>query len=169
MPAAKRCKTEEQRQKCSSCNTIRVSSDFPDNCPTNQCQHNIHICTQCLQQRIATQLSNTASQEIRCPECEEVMQQSDVHRFATQKDAQIYDRRKDLHEKHQHDKWRWCPDQHCSSGQVHVSPQHDFFKLQQPPDMFTCVACGMRMCVPCNRPWHEDETCYEYRLRTHWA
>jgi hypothetical protein len=32
-------------------------------------------------------------------------------------------------------------------------------------DVSTCNDCGAKACVPCDRPWHEHETCEEYQLR----
>lgn len=33
------------------------------------------------------------------------------------------------------------------------------------PDIFTCNSCGAKACVPCDRPWHENESCAEYQAR----
>jgi len=33
------------------------------------------------------------------------------------------------------------------------------------PDICTCKDCGAKACVPCDRPWHENETCEEYQVR----
>ena len=91
--------------------------------------------------------------------------------------------------------WRWCLEPTCPGGQVHESPapptapeqdmkptqpkrtRHGFFKNPSSPpppapappaepDIFTCPLCSAQACVPCNRPWHEGETCTEYRART---
>ncbi|TKA74350.1 hypothetical protein B0A55_05514 [Friedmanniomyces simplex] len=32
-------------------------------------------------------------------------------------------------------------------------------------DIFTCNECGEKACVPCDRPYHDGETCAEYRER----
>ncbi|KAK5767568.1 hypothetical protein LTS12_002410 [Elasticomyces elasticus] len=32
-------------------------------------------------------------------------------------------------------------------------------------DIFTCKGCGAKACVPCDRPYHEGETCAEYQER----
>ncbi|RMY40306.1 hypothetical protein D0864_16281 [Hortaea werneckii] len=32
-------------------------------------------------------------------------------------------------------------------------------------DIFTCNTCGHRACVPCDRPFHEGETCAQYKAR----
>jgi len=33
------------------------------------------------------------------------------------------------------------------------------------PDILTCNDCGARACGPCDRPWHEGETCEQYQAR----
>lgn len=33
------------------------------------------------------------------------------------------------------------------------------------PDIFKCEKCGAKACVPCDRPWHTNESCGEYQLR----
>lgn len=37
--------------------------------------------------------------------------------------------------------------------------------LMPQPDICACNACGAKACVPCDRPWHEGETCEAYRAR----
>lgn len=32
-------------------------------------------------------------------------------------------------------------------------------------DIFTCKTCGHRACVPCDRPFHDGETCTQYKAR----
>ncbi|KAI6904654.1 hypothetical protein KC318_g6342 [Hortaea werneckii] len=32
-------------------------------------------------------------------------------------------------------------------------------------DIFTCKTCGHRACVPCDRPFHNGETCIQYKQR----
>ncbi|KAI7188840.1 hypothetical protein KC363_g5226 [Hortaea werneckii] len=32
-------------------------------------------------------------------------------------------------------------------------------------DIFTCNTCGHRACVPCDRPFHDGETCAQYKAR----
>lgn len=38
-------------------------------------------------------------------------------------------------------------------------------RLQFKPDICKCNKCGAKACVPCDRPWHENESCEEYKLR----
>lgn len=33
------------------------------------------------------------------------------------------------------------------------------------PDICTCNKCGFQACATCDRPWHEGESCSQYRAR----
>jgi len=71
--------------------------------------------------------------------------------------------------------WRWCLNPKCSAGQVHISPASPSGsstsdmtdKPASPPsaDICSCTTCGHQVCVPCNRPWHTNESCASYRAR----
>jgi hypothetical protein len=92
--------------------------------------------------------------------------------------------------------WRWCLAAGCGAGQIHVSSEvesedgddgspglseridSDDSHLEVPgswslllnppakPDISKCNKCGAKACVPCDRPWHENESCEAYKLRT---
>ena len=92
--------------------------------------------------------------------------------------------------------WRWCLAAGCGAGQIHVSgevesedgddgspglseridsddshlevPGSWSLRLNPPakPDVSKCNKCGAKACVPCDRPWHENESCEAYKLRT---
>ncbi|TKA24319.1 hypothetical protein B0A50_06789, partial [Salinomyces thailandicus] len=87
--------------------------------------------------------------------------------------------------------WRWCLAPGCKAGQVHDSrdvvtiikkdpaakphPKKRSGKkgasqavLEPKPevvDICECQNCGAKACVPCDRPYHEGETCAQYQLR----
>jgi hypothetical protein len=91
--------------------------------------------------------------------------------------------------------WRWCLAAGCGAGQIHVSSEvesedgddgspglseridSDDSHLEVPgswslllnppakPDISKCNKCGAKACVPCDRPWHANESCDEYKLR----
>jgi hypothetical protein len=46
--------------------------------------------------------------------------------------------------------------------------QQQLLSNPTPPksDICKCNKCGAKACVPCDRPWHENETCEAYKLRT---
>jgi hypothetical protein len=52
--------------------------------------------------------------------------------------------------------FRWC--RACDSGQIHTSGSAG--------NVFTCVACGVKVCVIHENTWHEGETCDEFDYRT---
>jgi ariadne-1 len=81
--------------------------------------------------------------------------------------------------------WRWCLNPSCDHGQIHITasdptprkpalatrrkllfvstPEHESANL--PQDNCTCDECGSIACVPCDRPWHEGESCAEFQVR----
>lgn len=79
--------------------------------------------------------------------------------------------------------WRWCLAPKCRAGQVH-KPLLDTDKNDDEgaskakkggkkkkttkanaDDIFTCEMCGAKACVPCDRPYHDGETCAQYQKR----
>lgn len=86
-PATKRRKTQLVRFHCQSCMTDRVASQFPEYNPTEQCEHLINTCTQCLKKWVEAQIDTKVfDPRIQCPECEEKMDSGDV-RMALPKKA----------------------------------------------------------------------------------
>lgn len=85
-PVAKKRKREVIRYPCHACALERASSAFPDYNPTQTCQHLINICSTCLKDWIEAQLETTVfAGGIACPQCDEVMQESDVEMAARKK------------------------------------------------------------------------------------
>jgi hypothetical protein len=52
-------------------------------------------------------------------------------------------------------------------AQKHLTPNEAPALVLRPhvSDICTCKDCGTQACVPCDRPWHEHETCHEYQAR----
>jgi len=78
--------------------------------------------------------------------------------------------------------WRWCMNPECRAGRVHepevikAGPKKAkkrvgffFSKVEPPsesePDLCECQECGAKACIPCDRPWHEGESCAAYQAR----
>jgi hypothetical protein len=78
--------------------------------------------------------------------------------------------------------WRWCMNPSCRAGQVHASPQTQNVSsrtsagrkkkrlgtshtAQAASDVCECHECHHKVCVPCDRPYHEGETCEAYQAR----
>ena len=78
--------------------------------------------------------------------------------------------------------WRWCMNPECRAGRVHepkvmeaepkkAKKRSGFFfgKVEAEavidPDICECQECGAKACVPCDRPFHDGETCAAYQSR----
>ena len=79
-PAAKRRKTEHvDTYLCFSCDTERISKQFPDQNPASECEHLINTCKGCLKKWVEAQVESATFATgglndkifgIRCPECD---------------------------------------------------------------------------------------------------
>ncbi|KAF2725294.1 hypothetical protein K431DRAFT_343261 [Polychaeton citri CBS 116435] len=178
-PSTKRRRTSGIKYLCLTCDTERVSSQFPDYNPTNDCDHLINTCTPCLRQWITAQLSSSSFKKIKCPECNQTMSNEEIRVATSKKNWIKYDERERRHILDFTPNWRWCLKADCRAGQVHESkPVPDAIatvntrgkrnkKDQQVAfsDICVCHECGYEACVPCDRPWHAGESCAEYQVR----
>ncbi|EMC93995.1 hypothetical protein BAUCODRAFT_59544, partial [Baudoinia panamericana UAMH 10762] len=169
-------KPKPEKYDCTTCGRTLASSSFPNHLATGKCVHLINTCKRCTKIWIATQLDTVTYDKLSSPECPEVLSNKDVNRLAA----------KDVHAKY--DKferagiavtspgWRWCLNPKCREGQVHQSLLDSGHRADgesnkkgkakpDEDDICTCKACGTRACVPCDRPYHEGETCAQYQGR----
>ena len=175
---------QQQKYDCTTCGRTLTASSFPKYLPTDDCRHLINTCRSCLKQWLAVQVENTTYDSISCPECPEIMQNSDMKLHAA---TDTYKRFDDLDRRGIADKtpgWRWCLSTRCRAGQVHhapIQPHHsinDLGPLRETavrvkksddfvpvPNLCTCHKCGAKACANCDRPWHEGETCDEFQKR----
>ena len=125
---------------------------------------------------------------IKCPhpQCDAVMRNVNVEEAATKK---VYAQFEELERKHIGNTtpgWRWCLAPGCRAGQVHETKAEVVVEEPKPkkrsttkkgvekiraptpaePDICVCHECGAKACVPCDRPFHEGETCEQYKART---
>ena len=94
-PAAKRRKTnKEPKYLCSSCDTERKGTSFPDVNPSSECHHLINTCKTCLKKWVAAQIENanftTGGEDgkafgVKCPQCDAVMKSVNVEDAGTKK------------------------------------------------------------------------------------
>lgn len=149
-------KPKPKKIDCTTCGRKLAPSSFPDYLPTDNCKHLINTCKACTQTYIALQLDNTTYDRLACPECPELMANADVERLAAKK---VYERFDELERRGIAEKvpgWRWCLSSKCRAGQSSVSKD----------DICICDTCGAKACVPCDRPYHDGETCTQYQERT---
>ncbi|KAK3681506.1 hypothetical protein LTR37_020885 [Vermiconidia calcicola] len=182
---SKSAKPKPQKYECTSCTRTLAASSFPKYLPTDTChgKHRINTCKACLKAWIATQMETRMYDKIRCPECPELMQNGDVKIHGSKKCWEQFDEleRRGIAEK--------APK--CKVGQVHEPLLEEIIadtvatkstrgksrartkktknKHKNGSDdisnIFTCNTCSARACVPCDRPFHEGETCAQYRHR----
>jgi len=138
---------------CVVCAETRDADEFPIASVTSACKHPPMTCLICVATSIRTDLSYRLWNEIKCPECGEILQYDDVQRFA---DAETKDRYQTLSFRSaisEADNFLWCT-AGCGYGQVHDGGH------EQP--IVICMLCSRRSCFHHKVAWHENLTCGEY-------
>jgi hypothetical protein len=181
-------KTPKQKQiryDCTTCDRNLAASSFPKYLPTDNCKHLINTCRACLKAWISAQLDSTTYDKISCPQCPEILQNSDMQIHATDANYQRFDELECKGIAEKIPGWRWCLRPKCKAGQVHqplVKPKSAKTDAQvdtrtkiprtvkksrifDDDKVCTCKEGGARACVECDRPYHEDQTCEAYQQR----
>ena len=156
----------------------RLAKFFPNYNPSSECDdnHRINTCKACLQKHVDycinnAQTTTTADEEkalgIACPECDAVMRAVNIEIAATET---MYVKFEVLERIYKANRtapagWRWCLNPDCDARQVHDSVSKEEDEENDKQDICTCTKCGACACVPCNRPYHEGETCEAYQVR----
>jgi hypothetical protein len=193
MASAKRRKTNaEPRFLCTCCDTERKNKQFPDYNPSPDCEHNIHTCKVCLRNWIEARVGSDdliyllvdtpeggKAFGIPCPECKAVMRNVNVEMAVSKKVYQMYVERRRKWVQENTPGWFYCMVPDCEGGHVHVHEPQKARNGQakkskkkggkkddaEAPNIFVCEECGGKACVPCQRPWHEGESCADYQAR----
>lgn len=69
-------------RECAVCTYTKSVSEFPGASITKSCNHPPMTCLECIAMSIRTDLNSKLWNEIRCPECRELLQYADVQRYA---------------------------------------------------------------------------------------
>jgi uncharacterized CHY-type Zn-finger protein len=78
-PAVKCRKVAAQRFECHTCLEDLTTGRFPNYNPIETCDHLINTCKKCLKEWIQSQIETTVfTPHIRCPQCNEEMNNRDV-------------------------------------------------------------------------------------------
>jgi hypothetical protein len=139
------------------------------------CDHRPETCADCYSGWIAAQLQGSSWREAKCPgnKCTTVLSYHEIRLYAQPETFQQYDTfiaraafsedRKLYHQSahvlppdNNTANFRWC--RACDSGQIHMSGVEG--------NIFTCVACGHKVCIIHENTWHEGETCREFEYRS---
>jgi hypothetical protein len=160
-------KHPKKRYTCSTCLVEKSSGFFAAYTPSAKCTHSIHTCNLCLKKYVNMRISEAAFVArtdpknvthvfgIGCPECKETMLSANVRAATTLDMFQRFEAMEHKYVASHIPGWRWCMAPSCSAGQVH----------EKAGGICMCRACGARVCVPCDVPFHEGETCAAYQAR----
>ncbi|KAE9366872.1 hypothetical protein N431DRAFT_384873 [Stipitochalara longipes BDJ] len=152
-PARTKGKTSGVLIECLICADEYDASEFP---PTTQVTSSCHhknderVCVYCLQQSIATAVTEGQLHLIICPFCPEKLSHSEVKQFATR---EIFARYEYLQMMATPD-LVMCLGLNCGSGQIHTDPS----------PMMVCESCSFKTCAVHKLPWHEGQSCEEFDM-----
>jgi hypothetical protein len=174
-PSKRQKKAAEEGYECQQCGEEKSSSSFPDDMPSSTCEHLIHTCKLCLKTWVNLQIANGSyvTQDersepildehgepifgIRCPEeCKGIMTSPEVLAATTPLDHAVFKKAARKTKLDSTPGWRWCMNPKCDASQVHTKGK-----------ICTCIECGARVCIPCDRPFHVNQTCKDYKTRVH--
>ncbi|KAL7934902.1 hypothetical protein V8C35DRAFT_300134 [Trichoderma chlorosporum] len=138
---------------CSICTDTKEDILFPRFSPTASCTHAPTACLECLERSIRSDLSSKIWTDIRCPECRELLDYTDIQRYADGETFKRYETLALRAAMAEAENFFWCTSG-CGSGQIHESGQ------DQP--IVICLHCTHRSCFHHNVAWHQGLTCDEY-------
>ncbi|EWC48493.1 hypothetical protein DRE_07744 [Drechslerella stenobrocha 248] len=122
------------------------------------CDHSESMCcTDCLQRMMDSAVRNAMWGDIKCPECNALLDSTGVHKFSSE-DAYIKWEKFQLNKLLEGDEeFRWCPGQNfaCGHGQLHAD------RDTQP--RIICSECDTHHCFTCRVVWHRGQSCAEYQ------
>jgi hypothetical protein len=73
---------ENGDRDCSICTDTKEEILFPRFSPTASCTHAPTACLECLERSIRSDLTSKIWTDIRCPECRELLDYTDIQRYA---------------------------------------------------------------------------------------
>ncbi|KAL6804654.1 hypothetical protein GGI42DRAFT_300153 [Trichoderma sp. SZMC 28013] len=138
---------------CSICTDTKEDILFPRFSPTASCLHPPTACLECLERSIRSDLTSKIWTDIRCPECRELLDYTDIQRYADEETFKRYETLALRAAMAEAENFFWCTSG-CGSGQIHESGQ------DQP--IVICLHCTHRSCFHHNVAWHQGLTCEEY-------
>lgn len=139
---------------CAVCGDSNRIADMPS---LVSCTHRDETCAVCFASWIKSELSSKGWKGITCPtaDCSVTLTHQEIQRYAHPDVFARYDLFAMREALSQVSNFRWCRNPTCKSGQEHDEGSY----------IFTCIACGHKVCVMHNVDWHEGETCDEYTYR----
>jgi hypothetical protein len=132
---------------CAVCGEATLIIELPS---LSSCSHEAQTCSDCYATWISSRLKENGWQEVKCPgtTCRINLKYEEIKAYAT----------KEVFERYDALKARWCRAQGCTSGQIHDA--------REVGNVFTCVECRARHCTVHGGAYHAGESCKEYEYRT---
>ncbi|KAK5997203.1 E3 ubiquitin-protein ligase RNF19B-like protein [Cladobotryum mycophilum] len=141
------------RRDCIVCTEKKEVELFPQVSVTSTCTHEPNTCLDCIETSIRSDMTNKLWSDIRCPECRELLDYTDIQRYADKATFERYENLALRAAMTEAENFVWCT-AGCGFGQIHDSGS------EQP--IVICLHCGQRSCFHHNVAWHENLTCEEY-------
>ncbi|KAH7078787.1 hypothetical protein BKA63DRAFT_409323 [Paraphoma chrysanthemicola] len=142
-------------RECAVCGEQQPISELPS---LADCEHAPQTCAECYADWVTAQLEESSWKEAKCPvsKCKTTLTYHEIQGIATQDTFQKYDTYINRAVISEDPNFRWC--RACDAGQEHLSGEEG--------NIFTCHACGHKICIKHENVWHEGETCEEYDYRS---
>lgn len=142
-------KPKAPRKTCVVCAYDLLLARFPKEPTTATCDHDNDTCRGCIRTNIATALEDRGHALIRCAQCNEHMELSDLKTHAEKK---TYQRIEAYHRRAKQaaiPDFQFCQTPGCEGGAVHPDINTPLF----------CTDCNSVSCVSCGGQWHNGQSC----------
>ncbi|EXX57176.1 hypothetical protein GLOIN_2v1725015 [Rhizophagus irregularis DAOM 181602=DAOM 197198] len=143
-----------RKLKSKHCNICYSDSPKFPSPITSKCTHSVLACTSCFEKHIESQIEKGILQNIKCLQCDEILDYHDIKRIVNNELFQRYDVALLRHTLRQMKDFRWCKRTNCGWGQIHNGGDD--------APIVTCKACGAKSCFTHDVPWHEDSSCSKF-------
>lgn len=143
------CKTEDKYNfKVFECQVCFLPSSVNSETEFNGKRH--EICKFCFLSYLKSQIFNGKSLDIICPHCSEKIEEETLQSSLEPNSFEKYLKIKENAKVIKDPLLRWCPNQHC--GKI--------IKLSNITDStIKCEFCDKKMCLKCNKAFHDKVTC----------
>jgi hypothetical protein len=166
-----RGKSSGEMIECLICADEFDRTEFPETTQiTSNCHHknDERVCIYCLQQSVATAVTEGKLHLVICPFCPEKLSHDEVKKYATK---EVFARyfplllvfaSRLISPRYEYLKLMATPDLvmclglDCGSGQIHPNASEN--------PMMICEACSFKTCAVHKLPWHEGQTCEEFDM-----
>lgn len=141
---------------CAVCGDEKDILEFPAKSATAACEHTPQTCKECLESWMASEFETKGTEGIKCPECTETLDYSDVQQAASAMTFAAYDKIATRNALASLEEFAWCLAPNCTSGQLNIDNNN----------FMDCTECGFKQCLKHKCAWHTGETCRQYEYRS---